>query len=46
VVARREVGRLALDPAALADDPRIDELLRAAGFEPAPNLIGTWVSPD
>jgi hypothetical protein len=39
---------LALDPRVLADDPRLDDVLRAAGFERSPNadLIGTWISRD
>ena len=34
---------LALNPAVLADDPRLDALMRGAGFVPAPDQIGTWI---
>ena len=35
---------LALDPAVLADDPRLDTLLSGAGFRPTPEP-GTWLGP-
>jgi Nucleotidyltransferase len=34
---------LALNPSMLAGDPKIDALMRHAGFVRAPNLIGTWL---
>lgn len=39
---------LALNPAALADDPGLDALMRAAGFAPAPGAgeIGRWVGQE
>ena len=41
-------GDLALDPRMLADNPKLDDVMRAAGFDrsPNPDLIGTWLSPD
>jgi predicted nucleotidyltransferase len=39
---------LAINPAALAPDPKLDALLQAAGFHAAPDaaLIGRWLAPD
>src|SRR5207247_1972873 len=39
---------LALNPAALADYPPLDTLLRQAGFAPnaASEQIGTWIGPE
>jgi hypothetical protein len=34
---------LVLNPAILADDPRLDDVMRAAGFVPAPGQVGTWI---
>ena len=36
---------LALNPSALADDPKLDALMHGAGFVPAPgsDRIGTWI---
>lgn len=41
-------GDLAFDPSALADEPKIEEAMRSAGFVRSPdnNQIGTWISPD
>jgi hypothetical protein len=38
-------GDLALDPAALADDPKIDALMRGKGFtpDPDPSHVGRWI---
>lgn len=40
-------GDLALDPGALADNPKIDALMRSAGFspDPDPSHVGAWLSP-
>src|SRR5438034_3834505 len=39
---------LALNPAALADEPRLEALMRAGGFirAPEPERIGTWIGSD
>jgi len=39
-------GDLALDPDLLSSDPRVDEAMRAGGFEPDPrsSAVGTWIS--
>ncbi len=36
-------GDLAIDPGALEPTPRLEEALRAAGFEPDPRDVGRWV---
>jgi hypothetical protein len=40
-------GDIALDPAELADDPKLDALMRSRGFTPDPNPshVGTWLEP-
>jgi hypothetical protein len=41
-------GDIALDPAELADEPKLEELMTKAGFSLAPgsNRPGTWVGPN
>ena len=34
---------LALDPELLVPDPKLEPRMRAAGFSPAPGLLGIWV---
>jgi hypothetical protein len=40
-------GDIALDPAVLADDPKLDALMRSRGFspDPDPSRVGTWLEP-
>jgi hypothetical protein len=39
-------GDLALNPLTLPDNPRLEDAMRAVGFERSADLIGTWISPD
>lgn len=40
-------GDIVLNPAVLADDPKLDALMRSRGFAPDPNPshVGTWLEP-